>query len=235
MRENNQIPETNEESRFEKSFYPRLSDVRENEYTNAAGEQKKQCFITINKEKNIAFVLPYSLDALKEKFHNERYPNTLNIPIVKDFNYSIKEKDAFKQVNGTELRSYIDYYITIGLQNARILDIPDKEGITGNRVSIYKNGISLIVDKDWIKESEYGQYLSVKHNARIDVSRPKSQKVNGKYESVRDENGKQVYENQHVTWAYVKKAFDSTPRQHSQDKDTKSNNNRANKSKEYER
>lgn len=215
--ENKQFQVTNEESRFEKSFYPRVADVRENEYTNAAGEQKKQCFITINKEKNIAFVLPYSLDALKDKFHNERYPNTLNIPIVKDFSYNIKEKDAFKQVNGTELRNYIDYYITIGLQNAKIVEILGNNG-GKERVSVSKNGISFIVDQNWIKESEYGPYLSVKHNSRIEVSRPKTEKINDQYEGVKDENGKQIYETQQVTWAYVKKAFDSKPRQRSNSK-----------------
>lgn len=229
----NKQNQQNEVSRFEKSFYPRLSDVHENEYTNAAGEQKRQCFISINKEKNIAFVLPYSLDDLKEKFHNERYPNTLNIPIVKDFDYTVKVKDEFNRVNGTELRNHIDYYITIGLQNAHLKDIPNKDGAQSNRVSVYKNGISFIVDKDWIKESDYGQYLSVKHNARIDVSRPKTEKVNNQYEMVKDENGKQIYETQQVTWAYVKKAFDSKPRTKSFENkvnqaDNKSNQNNQN-------
>lgn len=205
------------ENAFEKSFTPLIKDVRENEYTNSKGEQKKQCFITINPTKHVALIMPGSKEEILKKYPNQYYGDHLNIPIPKDFQFRIVEGQGndklFKELNGTELRKEIDYYITINLDKANIRDVPDKDGVIGNRVSVFQNGYSFIVPKDWIKEGQYGKFMSVKHNATIDVSQRSGQMVNGQFVPDVDENGKNVYKVNTRSWAYVKKAFTSQRQQ----------------------
>lgn len=205
------------ENAFEKSFTPFIKDVRENEYTNSKGEQKKQCFITINPNKHVALIMPGSKEEIQKKYPNQYYGDHLNIPIPKDFQFRIVEGQGndkqFRELSGTELRKEIDYYISINLDKANIRDVPDREGVTGNRVSVFQNGYSFIIPKDWIKEGQYGKFISVKHNATIDLSQRAGQMENGLFVPQVDENGKNVYKVNKRSWAYVKKAFTSQRQQ----------------------
>lgn len=194
---------------YEKSWTPSVENVRENSYVNKKGEEKKQCFITVDPREGheCSAVFPYGKGELLEKYHNERYPDSLNIPIPRDFQFHVVfgqgDKREYKDVLGSELRRLIDYYINIPLKDAYIRPLPSRE----DRVSIWKNGHSVIVNADWVKEGPYGPFISVKHNAKVEISKLREKKVDGKYEAELDEEGRKQFDKKEVIWKYVNEVF----------------------------
>lgn len=186
---------------FEKNFRPAITDVFENEYVNAANETKKQCFIKIRDDNycKTALILPGDKASLLEQYKNDAYPNNLDIFIKKDFTYHIVKtkgdnKPEYYEVDGHNLRNEIDYSIIINLNGAKIEPTKFDENV----VNVRNNGIGFTIPKSMIKESEYGPYIRVTHNA------PKKISVSKKLE-----DGTYNYEAKDVTWNYVKKVYDN--------------------------
>lgn len=189
--------ETNKPN-FEKPYVVSIKEfdekARESVYTNAKGEQKTQTFINFYKQGNreISWILKYSKSQLKEKYPNKFDDEKLSISIVSDNDYQIVQKTGdkkeFKSVKGHELKQLMNYYIFIDLKDAKITDLLDENGLPKNKLSVSKNGVSFIVDANWIKENDKGLYISVRHKNTVRLSTP----------------GQDGWNHKDVTWAYVK-------------------------------